>query len=132
MCFEEVGYIFYFILILSPSCADCLETWKPQPPGTLKACQTCNGIALPLSKKSHIFTLNTIRSRTTVYTAKSNYGCIQTGLIKLTTTTLLHKFACLPAELEYRPWIQGVNSRSVPCQPDFQYKSIWLKVLVNF
>jgi len=23
---------------LPPSCADCLEIWKPQPPGTLKAC----------------------------------------------------------------------------------------------
>jgi len=30
---------------LSPSCADCLEIWEPQPPGTLRA---CNGIALPL------------------------------------------------------------------------------------
>jgi len=31
---------------LSPSSADSLEIWEPQPPGTLKA---CNGIALPLS-----------------------------------------------------------------------------------
>jgi len=23
---------------LSPSCADCLEIWEPQPPGTLWAC----------------------------------------------------------------------------------------------
>jgi hypothetical protein len=23
---------------LPPSCADCLEIWKPQPPGTLWAC----------------------------------------------------------------------------------------------
>ena len=23
---------------LPPSCADCLEIWKPQPPGTLRAC----------------------------------------------------------------------------------------------
>jgi len=30
---------------LPPSCADCLEIWEPQPPGTLRA---CNGIALPL------------------------------------------------------------------------------------
>jgi len=28
---------------LPPSCADCLEIWEPQPPGTLS---TCNGIAL--------------------------------------------------------------------------------------
>jgi hypothetical protein len=27
---------------LPPSCADCLEIWEPQPPGTLRA---CNGIA---------------------------------------------------------------------------------------
>jgi hypothetical protein len=24
--------------ILPPSCADCLEIWEPQPPGTLRAC----------------------------------------------------------------------------------------------
>jgi len=24
---------------LPPSCADCLEIWKPQPPGNLRACQ---------------------------------------------------------------------------------------------
>jgi hypothetical protein len=24
---------------LPTSCADCLETWEPQPPGTLRACQ---------------------------------------------------------------------------------------------
>jgi hypothetical protein len=23
---------------LQPSCADCLEIWEPQPPGTLRAC----------------------------------------------------------------------------------------------
>jgi len=23
---------------LPPSCADCLEIWEPQPPGTLRAC----------------------------------------------------------------------------------------------
>jgi hypothetical protein len=23
---------------LLPSCADCLEIWEPQPPGTLRAC----------------------------------------------------------------------------------------------
>jgi len=25
-------------LTLPPSCADCLEIWKPQPPGNLRAC----------------------------------------------------------------------------------------------
>jgi hypothetical protein len=30
---------------LPPSCADCLEIWEPQPPGTVR---TCNAIALPL------------------------------------------------------------------------------------
>ena len=25
-------------LTLPPSCADCLEIWEPQPPGTLRAC----------------------------------------------------------------------------------------------
>jgi hypothetical protein len=33
---------------LTPSCAECLEIYKPQFPGTLRACQACNGIALPL------------------------------------------------------------------------------------
>jgi hypothetical protein len=32
------------LTILPPSCADCLEIWEPQPPGTLKA---CSEIALP-------------------------------------------------------------------------------------
>jgi len=33
---------------LPPSCADCLEIWEPQPPGTLSGpVQACNGIALP-------------------------------------------------------------------------------------
>jgi hypothetical protein len=31
---------------LPPSCAECLEIWEPQPPGTLRA---CNGIALPFT-----------------------------------------------------------------------------------
>jgi len=26
------------LTILPPSCADCLEMWEPQPPGTLRAC----------------------------------------------------------------------------------------------
>jgi hypothetical protein len=30
---------------LPPSCAECLEIWEPQPPGTLWAFQACNGIA---------------------------------------------------------------------------------------
>jgi len=34
---------------LTASCSDCLEIWGPPPPGTLSACQACNGIALPLS-----------------------------------------------------------------------------------
>jgi hypothetical protein len=37
---------------LPHSCADCLEIWDPQPPGTLRACP---GIALPalLSQLQH-------------------------------------------------------------------------------
>jgi len=31
---------------LPPACADCLEIWEPQPPGTLRAVQACNGIAI--------------------------------------------------------------------------------------
>jgi len=31
------------------SCADCLEIWEPQIPGTLGPVQACNGIALPLA-----------------------------------------------------------------------------------
>jgi hypothetical protein len=29
---------------LPPSCADCIDIWEPQTPGTLRA---CNGIAVP-------------------------------------------------------------------------------------
>jgi hypothetical protein len=32
---------------LPPSCAECLEIFGPQPPGTLRAVQACNGTALP-------------------------------------------------------------------------------------
>jgi len=35
-----------WLMTLPLSCADCLEIWKPQTPGTLGACQACNGIAL--------------------------------------------------------------------------------------
>jgi hypothetical protein len=30
-----------------PLVAECLEIWEPQPPGTLRFVQACNGIALP-------------------------------------------------------------------------------------
>src|SRR5215510_10622932 len=33
---------------LSPSCADCLEIWEPQPSGTHGPLHACNGIASPL------------------------------------------------------------------------------------
>jgi hypothetical protein len=33
---------------LPTSCADCLEIWEPQHPGTLRAVEAYNGIALPL------------------------------------------------------------------------------------
>src|SRR5215470_4497818 len=36
------------LTILPPSCADCLEIWEPLPPGSLRACKACNGIALTL------------------------------------------------------------------------------------
>jgi hypothetical protein len=32
------------LIILLPSCADCLKIWEPQPPGTVRACP---GVALP-------------------------------------------------------------------------------------
>ena len=32
---------------LPPSYVDCLEVLEPQPPGTLRACRACTGIALP-------------------------------------------------------------------------------------
>jgi hypothetical protein len=31
---------------LPPSCADCLEIWEPQPPGTPGAVQVCNVTAV--------------------------------------------------------------------------------------
>jgi hypothetical protein len=36
------------LTILPLSCADCLEIWETQPPGTPGPVQACNGIALPL------------------------------------------------------------------------------------
>jgi hypothetical protein len=33
---------------LPPSCADCLEVWEPQTPGTSGPVQGCNGITLAL------------------------------------------------------------------------------------
>jgi hypothetical protein len=35
-----------WLTTLAPSCADRVEIWEPQPPGTLMAVQACNGIAL--------------------------------------------------------------------------------------
>jgi hypothetical protein len=40
---------------LPPWCADCLKIWEPQPPGTLRACQGLNGIALPFTVKLCMF-----------------------------------------------------------------------------
>jgi len=46
---------------LPPSCANCVEIWKPQPPGTLRACPGCNGRALPF-----IFTISLLCCSTVV------------------------------------------------------------------
>jgi len=32
------GGLCIWLTTLPPSCANCLEIWKPQPPGTLRAC----------------------------------------------------------------------------------------------
>jgi hypothetical protein len=40
-------------LILPFSCADFIEILDPQPPGTLRVCKVCNGIALPLPLLLH-------------------------------------------------------------------------------
>jgi hypothetical protein len=32
------GGRFVGLTTLQPSCAECLEIWEPQPPGTLRAC----------------------------------------------------------------------------------------------
>jgi len=37
-----------------PSCAECHTIWEPQPPGTLRACQACTGIALPLGLYQYV------------------------------------------------------------------------------
>jgi len=34
----STGGPFLGLTTLPPSCADCLEIWEPQPPGTLRAC----------------------------------------------------------------------------------------------
>ena len=33
------GGRFVGLTTLPPACADCLETWEPQPPGTLRVCK---------------------------------------------------------------------------------------------
>ena len=38
---------------IPPSCADCLEIWEPQPPGTLRACP---GLYRDESKQSNPIT----------------------------------------------------------------------------
>ena len=43
---EDKGGRCVGLTTLPPSCADCLEIWDPQPPGTLRPVQACNGIAL--------------------------------------------------------------------------------------
>jgi len=52
----EMGYQKYFLedkggrciaLTLRISCADCLEVWEPQTPGTSGPVQVCNGTVLP-------------------------------------------------------------------------------------
>jgi hypothetical protein len=35
---EGIGDWCLGLTTLPPSCADCLEIWEPQPPGTLRAC----------------------------------------------------------------------------------------------
>ena len=42
------------LITLQPSCANCLEIWEPKPPGTLQACQACNGIAFYLKKSTFV------------------------------------------------------------------------------
>ena len=36
------------LTILLPSCIDCLETWDPQPPGTLMACPSLHRVCFTL------------------------------------------------------------------------------------
>ena len=48
--------------ILAPSCADCLEIWDPQPPGTLRSVQGCSGFAGPTAR--YTFMTATIRCET--------------------------------------------------------------------
>jgi len=42
---------------LPSSCADCLEIWEPQPPGTFRA---CTGIAMPLCIRLNLFAFTCI------------------------------------------------------------------------
>ena len=41
------------LITLTSSYADCLEIWDPLPPGTLRACQACNRIALHIIRPWH-------------------------------------------------------------------------------
>ena len=43
MCWQSI----YLAASTTLSCADSQYIWQPHPPGTLKVCQACTGIALP-------------------------------------------------------------------------------------
>ena len=57
------------IATLPPSCADCLEVWEPQPPGTFRACTGIVYLYLYLYKRLEEFwllvSLNTCPSKET-------------------------------------------------------------------
>ena len=63
---------FVWLTTLPPSCADCVEIWEPQPPGTLRACPV---IALPLLRRKPLL---------------SSSGCGSPGKSELMCSTSVH------------------------------------------
>ena len=82
------------LTILPPPCADCLEIWDPQPPGTLRA---CDGIALPLPLP--FFVPAQFRTRNLPNTNKEHhhYANLFSVSIILRKEIILVQFACIRA-----------------------------------
>jgi len=93
---------------LPPSCADCLEIWEPEPPGTLRACAALNGIALHFTHREMLclgFELDVWQqfpvSDETYLAAKQTKSC--TRFVLIFYCRLLHHGAT--GQLYFHTWL---------------------------
>ena len=99
---------------LPPSGAECLEIWEPQPPGTLRAFQACNGTALPF------YTYYSVKGVTT--------NCINYWKCQITRILLLKvwKKNCPAEDSRVEKW--DVVGWSVNCCGGIEYSEWSLHV----